>query len=163
VRAVLARCARWPGVVAARAVLDLASEWSESPLESLGMHWARLQGLPVPQQQLTIRTLDGRFVARVDQLWEEHATVGELDGQIKLGAGDLLPRNAWRITWQEKLREDNMRSVGLQVARGYWSDRADDGAQYAQRVLRGFELASRYVGPRLYTVTDERVSPASAA
>jgi len=163
VRAVLRRCARWPGVVAAREVLELASKWSESALESLGMHWARVQGLPVPEQQLTIRTLDGRFLARVDQLWEEHATVGELDGQIKLGVNDDVPPNSWRVVWKEKLREDGLRDVGLQVARGYWSDRDDDGAEYAARVRRQFELASRYTGPRLYVVSDERISPASAA
>ncbi|MCA1711635.1 MAG: hypothetical protein LC789_08390 [Actinobacteria bacterium] len=156
VRAVLLRCRRWPGVVAARRVLELASPWSESALESLGMHWCRLQELPAPQQQLTIRTTDGRFLARVDQLWEEHATVGELDGRIKLQSDDEVPRNAWRVAWEEKQREDRLRDVGLQVARGYWSDQADDGAEYAARIRRAFERASHYAGPRLYVVRDER-------
>ncbi|MCU1674025.1 MAG: hypothetical protein JWN77_2138 [Frankiales bacterium] len=150
VAAVLADCRRWPGVVAARGLLALASCWSESPLETLGMHWCRQQGLPAPQQQLTVRTLDGRFVARVDQLWEDQATVGELDGQGKYAGSD-----GRRVLWEEKRREDRLLDVGLQVVRGYWSDRDDDGAEYADRARRAF-ARSASSGARHFVVVDER-------
>jgi len=162
VAAVLATCRRWPHVAAAREHLRLASRWSESPLESLSLRWCREQGLPAPEQQLTVRTDGGRFLARVDLVWEDHRTVGELDGRVKYVAEERLNdspverRRRELALWQEKLREDGMRDLGLEVVRGYWSDDADDGAEFAERARRAFARGASYTGSPTYRIVDER-------
>lgn len=160
VAAVLAGCRRWPHVVAARQHTALASPWSESPLESLSLRWCREQGLPTPEQQLTVRSEGGRFVARVDLVWEEHRTVGELDGRMKYVGDEPVSaeerRRRERALWREKLREDVVRDLGLQVVRGYWSDDADDGAAFAERARRAFARGASYTGNPTYRIFDER-------
>lgn len=153
---VLAYCRRWPYVAAARETVRLASRWSETPLESLALRWCRLQGLPVPEQQLTVRTEQGRFLARVDFVWPELRTVAEVDGQLKYDEDEADRQRPRRVAWREKLREDGMRDHGLEVARGYWSDDADDGAQFAQRVRRAMARAASYTGTPTYRILDER-------
>jgi hypothetical protein len=153
VLAVLAECMRWPEVVAAREVVSLASRWSESALESISLHWCRVQGLPQPEQQLTIRTEGGRFLARVDQVWEEYRTIGELDGRKKYTADTRLPE---AVVWQEKLRQDALADAGAQIVRGYWSDDRDCGAAWAARVRRAFERGTSYNAPPTYRISDER-------
>lgn len=153
---VLATCRRWPYVAQARRVVEQATRWSESPLESLAMRWCRLQGLPTPEQQLTIRTDRGGFLARVDLVWPDRGTVAEVDGEVKYAEDEREPLRPRRVAWREKLREDGMRDHGLQVARGYWSDDADDGARFAQRVRRAFARAASYTGTPTYRIVDER-------
>jgi hypothetical protein len=153
--AVLAYCRRWPYVADARMTISRASRWSESPLESLALRWCRIQGLPRPEQQLTIRTEGGRFLARVDLIWPELRTVAELDGQVKYAEDDDAQRPG-RVAWREKLREDGIRDRGIEVARGYWSDDADDGARFAQRVRRAAARAASYTGAPTYRIVDER-------
>ncbi len=148
VLAVLAACRHWPHVIAARATVALASPWSESPLESLALVWCRRQGLPRPQQQITIRRADGRFLARSDLVWEQHRTVGEVDGKVKYTDATVL--------WREKLREDELRETGLEVVRGFWSDAADGGADFAMRVRRAFARAARRPDPLSCRLIDER-------
>ena len=156
---VLAFCRRWPYAAAARETMRWASRWSESPLESLALRWCRLQGLPLPEQQLTIRSDAGRFLARVDFVWPELRTVAEVDGQVKYldDADDPeQAKRADRVHWKEKLREDGLRDHGIEVARGYWSDVPDDGARFAQRVRRAFARAASYTGTPTYRIVDGR-------
>lgn len=146
--AVLAACRHWPHVIAARATVARASPWSESPLESLALVWCRRQGLPLPQQQITIRRADGRFIARSDLVWEEHRTVGEVDGRVKYDDANVL--------WREKLREDELRETGLEVIRGVWSDATDGGAAFAARARRAFARAAQRPDPLSCRLIDER-------
>jgi hypothetical protein len=158
---VLAACRRWPGVEQAQQVVMMATRWSESPLESLAMQWFRRQRLPLPEQQLTVRTEAGRWLARVDFVWREHRTVCEVDGRTKYvaetgaPAAELTRRS--RALWEEKLREDRLRDTGLEVVRGYWSDRADDGAALADRLRRAFTRGAAAALPGTYRISDERV------
>jgi hypothetical protein len=148
---VLAYCAGWPGVVQARELVELADASSESALESRARLWFADRGLPPPQQQRVVRTVDGRFVARVDFVWEEHRTVCETDGRLKyaeLGSDDRAV--AGMPLWDEKLREDRLRDLGLEVVRGYWSDGDDDGARLAERLRRAFARGARAAGPPVY-------------
>jgi hypothetical protein len=150
---VLRWCRRWPGAARASDLVMMAQPWSESALESLSMLWCRDQHLPLPRQQLTIRTVGGRFVARSDLVWEAYAVVGELDGRKKYEAAE---EPASKVAWREKLREDDIRDQGLQVVRGYWSDVADGGAAFAERWRRAAARSASYVGTPSYVFLDER-------
>jgi very-short-patch-repair endonuclease len=95
----------------------------ETALESASWAYFIDHRLPLPRMQVEIRTAHGRFVARVDFLWDQVAVVGEADGQMKYVAADAL--------YAEKRREDEIRSEGFRVVRWGAAD------------LRGDALAAR--------------------
>jgi hypothetical protein len=134
---VLAFCAGWPNAADARDLVIFASRWSESPLESRARLWFQRQGLPQPQQQRVVLRAEGGFVARVDFLWEQYRTVCEVDGRMKYDDAAAEP------LWREKLREDELRDLGLEVVRGYWSDGDDLGERLAGRLRRAFARGLR--------------------
>lgn len=152
VLAVLERCRRWPGALAASEVVCFADGRAESALESLARRWVEEQGLPRPEPQLQVCELDtGLLVARVDFLWREHRTVLEVDGRIKYrDRDDVSPGDRLRDPlFAEKQREDRLRELGLEVVRGYWSDRDDRGRDLADRLRRAFaRAAARTDAPR---------------
>jgi hypothetical protein len=83
-------------------------------------------GAPVPESQVVVYDVRGLFVARVDGLWHEHGTVAEADGGGKY-LGQLHPDGpsgeaAARLVLAEKVREDRLRSVGLEVVRWSFGD-----------------------------------------
>ena len=80
-RLALLRQHGWPGVVAARWVVEHADGRAESPLESLTRLLVIDAELPVPDLQAWVRT-DRGFV-RVDGLWEGRLVVLEADGMLK--------------------------------------------------------------------------------
>ena len=152
VLAVLARCARWPGAVAAADVVRFADGRAESVLESLARQWFLEQALPAPELQLEIcRGDDGTYVGRVDFIWREQRTVCEVDGRLKYRVDDQLrPGDPLRDPlFLEKQREDLMRDLGLEVVRGYWSDGDDRGRRLAGRLRQAFARgAARADRPR---------------
>ena len=79
-RRVLAGCDRWPGVGAARAVVDFATGLSESVLESCARVVFHERGLPPPELQIAVFDEKGGSIARIDFLWREHGVVAEADG-----------------------------------------------------------------------------------
>lgn len=101
-------------------VVDLASAASESAGES----WCRLVfadlGLRQPLQQAEILDEHGRFVARVDFLFEKSRVVVEFDGAVKYAGADGREQ-----LMAEKRREDALRRLGYRVIRLVWSDLAD--------------------------------------
>jgi hypothetical protein len=153
VLAVLEDCRGWPGARLGRDVVEFASERSETALESLGRCWFFDQSIPQPEQQRDVYTSDGRWVARVDFVWEGMRTVGELDGRTKYVD---LDRDGSAL-WREKLREDRLRDLGLEVVRGYWSDGDDGGAALAERLRRAFARGSRAVGEPAYLIKEPPV------
>jgi hypothetical protein len=150
----LAWCRGWPGVVEARDLIALADEWSESPLESKHRLWFRAHGLPQPKQQRWIQRVNGGLIGRVDFIWPQYRTVCEADGRKKYVPGDPQPTvvESTDPLWQEKLREDNLRDVGLEVVRGYWKDGEDEGAALAERVRRAFARGLRATGEPAYRI-----------
>jgi hypothetical protein len=84
---------------------------------------------------------DGRLVARVDFYWEEQQTVGEFDGKIKYGRLLKPGQRIEDVIFDEKVREDAVRDLGLQVVRWLWSDLYRRGV-LRERVLRAFARAS---------------------
>lgn len=85
----------------------------ETPLESLSSLRFTEWSLPVPELQVTISDDRGRFVARVDFLWDG-TVVGEADGRMKYRSSEDL--------FAEKRREDALRALGFTVVRWGWSD-----------------------------------------
>ncbi|WP_395704939.1 hypothetical protein [Rhodococcus ruber] len=106
------------GIASARRVVPFLDGRSESPGESLSRLRMRDAGMPRPQLQHELRTGDGRFVARTDFHWEGIA--GEFDGMGKYGADE--PGATAEIVRREKLREDAIRQLGLEVIRWTWPD-----------------------------------------
>lgn len=98
-------------------IVDLASAASESAGES----WCRLVfadlGLAQPRQQVEIFDEEGRFVARVDFLFEQARVVVEFDGAVKYSG----PEGREHLI-AEKRREDALRRLGYRVVRLLWSD-----------------------------------------
>jgi hypothetical protein len=112
--AVLADCARWPGLTRAREVVEFSDALSESALESLSRVVFREQGIPPPELQQWVGGDDEGIVGRADFLWERFGTIGEADGAVKYAD----PRNAIA-----QLRRDaRLRAAGFEVVHFTWDD-----------------------------------------
>jgi hypothetical protein len=99
---------------AARVVAARASGLHESAGESRCAWLLHVLGLPQARPQVTLRTRAGDFVARVDLYIAEHRLVVEFDGMGKYTDPAVVRR--------EKLREDRLRALGVQVVRLTWAD-----------------------------------------
>jgi hypothetical protein len=97
------------GVPQARIAVPLVDGRAESGPESrLRYVWVVEAGLPVPLVNPVIEDLDGHFVARVDLLDPEAATVGEYDGAHHR---DLQQHTA------DNVREEDVEGLNLEVTR----------------------------------------------
>jgi len=132
---------RWPGIRAARRAVDFLDVRSESPGDSVSRVRLMEEGLPRPEPQQEIFGRDGRLVARVDFGWKEHKTVGEFDGKIKYGRLLKPGQRIEDVLFEEKLREDAVRDLGLQVVRWISRDLYRPGV-LRERVLRAFARAT---------------------
>jgi hypothetical protein len=132
---------RWPGVRAARRAVGFLDVRSESAGESVSRVRLMQERLPAPELQGEIFGPDGRLVARVDFYWEEQQTVGEFDGKIKYGRLLKPGQRIEDVIFDEKVREDAVRDLGLQVVRWLWSDLYRQGV-LRERALRAFARAS---------------------
>lgn len=124
-RAAVNRQRGWRGVTAARRVLDLASPFSESPLESVTRLFLDDHGVPLPEQQRWINTHRGWY--RVDGLWERETVVLEADGLQKY-------RERLEALPDEKLREEALRRAGYDVVRVMWRDLFREPEQTVARI-----------------------------
>lgn len=114
-------------------MLELADGRVESAAESR-VRWAlRTLGFRLPTPQVEIRDEKGRFVARVDFLYEDLGLAIEVDGMGKYD--DIADVRA------EKVREDRLRELGYRVVRLTWAD-LDDLQVVRRKVLRGVALAA---------------------
>ena len=114
---VVAHSAGLPGMRRVARALPLIDGIRETPLESASFAYFVEHGIPLPQCQVAI-VVDGRFLGRVDVLWEDPVRgvrlVGESDGVLKYGdRGEA---------YREKVREDGLRSAGYAVARWGMAD-----------------------------------------
>ncbi|WP_068154746.1 type IV toxin-antitoxin system AbiEi family antitoxin domain-containing protein [Rhodococcus phenolicus] len=103
------------GTVRAAAVVSFLDALSESPGESSSRVRIAETGLPRPVLQHPIVVRDGRRF-RLDFFWGQHGLVGEFDG-----TGKYVDR---RDLVAEKLREDAVRDLRLEVIRWTWADPA---------------------------------------
>ncbi len=128
--------------------------------------------------QVDILDARGRWIARVDGLWPQDATVAEADGQVKYAltgriiagadasapTAELIDRAQRQLTDQRR-REDRLRDTGLQVVRYGVADVLRDLPGLAQQVneRRAAGAASAFTGrfrlqPALPWVASSRAS-----
>ena len=128
-RSVLETCRRWPGVLRAAEVVELADCRAESPLESIARVVIRDCGLPRPELQVTIRC--GRASYRVDFLWPNYRTVAEVDGVAKY-------ENKSLALYQLR-RDAALREAGYEVVHFDWQDITTAPLQVATSIRAAFE------------------------
>jgi predicted transcriptional regulator of viral defense system len=105
----------WPGSATARAAVHFADARSESVGESRLRVLMHNYGLPTPELQVEFRDVDG-LIGRVDFFVRPYQTVVEFDGRLKYGGAGA------DVLVHEKVREDRLRALGLQVVRAGWAD-----------------------------------------
>jgi hypothetical protein len=115
VRAAAAAVHHWPGASRATRAAALADGRAESPLETRGRLRIVGAGLPTPELQVEIRA-GGRLVGVVDGWYEEAALAVEFDGRVKY-SDPWRDRTPERVLWEEKRREDELRSLGIGIVR----------------------------------------------
>lgn len=89
---------RWPFVGRAWLGIPLLDPRRENWLESYSAATLFEEGIPLATPQVSIYDLSGRFVARVDALWEADGIVGEADG----GASTSATSTPWAIARQKR-------------------------------------------------------------
>jgi hypothetical protein len=115
----------WPGVRAARRVVELADGRAESPLESISRLCLLDGGLPSPDLQAWVATAVRAY--RVDMLFREHKVIVEMDGLLKY-------RGNPRALADEKLRQEHLERAGYRVVRLLWDDVVNHSAEAVARV-----------------------------
>ena len=117
------------GIAQARAVLAAATPWAVSPGESV-LRWMTLVvGLPEAITQYPVPGLSkDRFL---DLGWPDHRVVAEFDGRAKYHSEEDV--------FLEKLRQDELESLGWRFFRVTWSSLGDMRTQ-ADRLLSMFPL-----------------------
>jgi hypothetical protein len=129
------RCTGWPGAPQARRVVAAADGDSESVGESRSRLAIGRAGLPQPLLQWEV--VGGGRVFEVDFGWPELQTVGEFDGLAKYRRLLKPGQDPAEVVVAEKLREDEIRDLGLRVVRWVWAE-IDDFAPVAGRIRRAF-------------------------
>ncbi|MCU1523618.1 MAG: hypothetical protein JWO18_512 [Microbacteriaceae bacterium] len=109
------------GSVMARRVIDFADGAADRPGESMsrvGMHLARLTP---PRLQVSLAGASGRIYI-VDFWWPQFNMIGEFDGRGKYSDPQFLRgRTPEQTLYDEKLREDDLRSAGHGMTRWNWA------------------------------------------
>jgi hypothetical protein len=128
--AVVADCARWPGIKRARLVVDFCDGKSESVLESISRVAFRDHGLPAPELQVWVGGEETGVVGRADFLWRRYQTIGEADGAAKY-ADSKRAINQLR-------RDAALRRAGFQVVHFTWSEISRVPHQVAASIREAF-------------------------
>lgn len=117
---------RWPGIAIADRLLRLADGRRESWLESASAWVMASWELPRPIPQVNVWDEQGRFVARVDNLWPELGVVGEADGLGKYlmnaRRGESDEEATASALEKQAAREERIVDLGLEVVRWETSD-----------------------------------------
>ncbi len=138
---VLGQMRSWPNVTRARAAVALADGGAANIGESLGRMLVVELGYGAPLTQVWIE--DGGRRACVDMLLGQH--VFEFDGRRKyVGAdhGGFAGPDVEKVLWEEKLREDWLRSLGFGISRIVWHDLFGVARRQARTRLLGEYLAT---------------------
>jgi hypothetical protein len=133
----------WYGIGRAARAAGLADRRAESPLETLGRLRILGSGLPAPELQMDLYGPRG-FVGRVDAWYEDAGVAVEFDGRVKYD-DPFGGRTAAQVLWEEKLREDLVRDLGVRVLRVVHADLGAPWPAMADR-LRSL-LATRSTTP----------------
>lgn len=134
-RDILQQAEFWPGSTTARASVAFGNAQSESVGESRLRLLMHNHGLPAPALQVGYEDEDG-LIGKVDFAFPGYATVVEFDGLLKYSGGSA------EILIREKIREDRLRAIGLEVVRIIWSD-LDHPLRTAARIRAAFTRSRR--------------------
>ena len=117
---VLTQMWSWPYVTQARMAVALADGGAENIAESMARMLVIELGFGKPETQVWIE--DGGRRARVDLLLNGH--VFEFDGRRKYvgTANGGVADDVEQVLWNEKQREDWLRSLGFGISRIVWAD-----------------------------------------
>ena len=110
---------------------------SESVGESRSRVALAALGFDVPRLQAALLDADGRFLGRVDFLFDDADVVGEFDGKIKYGKYLREGQDPGDAVFAEKQREDAIRDAGWEVVRWTWKDLSNPDVIGA-RIRRAF-------------------------
>jgi predicted transcriptional regulator of viral defense system len=131
---VIAACARWPGIQAARQVVAFCDGRSESVLESISRVAFRDHGLPPPELQAWIGD-ETELIGRADFLWRAYRTIGEADGALKYAD----PSRAMA----QLERDKRLREAGFEVVHFTWTEITRTPANVAASLAAAFRRAAR--------------------
>jgi hypothetical protein len=132
---VLASCASWRGIIAARTAIARMDGRRESWLESKSAMVIAHHGIVPPEPQVLIADDAGPF-ARVDFLWHPPGVVGEADGAVKYGSTDGL-----RPLIEEKRRQERLEALGFVVVRWDTGDILRRAQQTCERIHAALDRA----------------------
>ena len=138
--------AHWPGAAETRRLPELVDGGSQSPGETIARLLLRSLGLGAVETQSEIVHGGQRAVVdlRVGRL------IVEFDGRSKYGADREFGRDRTpeQLLWEEKQREDWLRSLGYVVVRLTWADLWAPRREATLRMLaEKFWLAQRGLAP----------------
>lgn len=139
---VAAHCQGWPGMTAARRVLDFSDPRSESVGESASRVVLWEAGVAPTELQFDVFDDLGRPVGRSDFAWPARKTLGEFDGLVKYGRLLEPGQTAGDVLVEEKRREDALRDLGWQVVRWLWAD-LQQPARLRERLERAYARGAR--------------------
>jgi hypothetical protein len=133
-RAVVADCARWPGIRQAYLVVEFSDGRSESALESISRVAFRDHGIPAPEIQVPVGG-DNGVVGRADFLWRRYRTIGEADGAMKYADTNRAI---------SQLRRDAaLRAAGFEVVHFTWQEILKTPGQVAGSLREAFRRGLR--------------------
>ncbi len=134
-RAVVADCAKWPGIRQAKLVVDFCDGKSESVLESISRVAFRDHGIPAPELQVWVGGEDGGVIGRADFLWRRQGTIGEADGAVKYAETSRAI---------SQLRRDAaLRREGFEVVHFTWDEINRVPHQVAASIREAFRRSAR--------------------
>lgn len=133
--AVVADCAKWPGIRQARLVVDFCDGKSESVLESISRVAFRDHGIPAPELQVWVGGEEGGVLGRADFLWRRYRTIGEADGAVKYA-------DTSRALSQLR-RDAALRRAGFEVVHFTWDEINRFPHQVAASIREAFRRGAR--------------------
>ncbi|MEP7368183.1 MAG: type IV toxin-antitoxin system AbiEi family antitoxin domain-containing protein [Dermatophilaceae bacterium] len=133
----------WPYIKKAEQALPILDGRRENWFESWSFTQLWQLGIELPEPQVNVYDRRGRFLGRVDGLWQDGGVVAEADGSGKY-LGEFDPNGASgsaaaRIVVAEKEREDRIRDCGLEFVRWGVAEMARDPRAVAARIDRARE------------------------
>lgn len=137
------------GVVNARRTLAFCDSRSESVGESRTRVLLHRLNIPLPELQVNLYSESGPFLGRVDFLFLI-GVILEFDGDVKYMKHLKPGQTPADAVIAEKLREDEIRSLGWVFVRCKWSELAHPD-RFLAKLQRAFELAASLPTPRTVT------------
>ncbi|KAB1640817.1 hypothetical protein [Gulosibacter chungangensis] len=138
---------RSPSAAKLRTLLPIASNRSESPLESRSRFLIHDLNLPIPREQVTVHDEAGNHVARLDFWWPDLGLAGEADGAIKYTTLLRPGETAREVIEDERKREKRLQQLGIHVIRWGWGDTMRS-ASFGRLLENGMRTAAKMPAPR---------------